>query len=96
MEIPGGNALIILFVHGRTSYDVGWRGFRSKLVLDIFSLSIKNTKKFFLHKDITYYQGVTSVTSYTYTVCCVLYNQACSLNKKTGTNMYTFINRVHV
>ena len=104
MEIPGGQLsrepLIIRFVHGRTSYDVYWGGeaqrrVRSKVVHDVLSLSsIKKTKKFSAYR-LDIYQG-NKTFSYTFTVCSVLYNQVCSLNRKTGTNMYTFMNRVHV
>ena len=63
------------------------------------SLSMhKKDKKNFLCIDIdlTYYHQGNKMCSYTCTLCCVLYNQACSLNRKTGTNTYTFINGVHV
>ena len=52
-----------------------------------FSLSIKKTKNGFLHIDLTYYQGNKMCI---HTLLCVFYNQACSLNIKNGTNMYTF------
>ena len=59
----------------------------SKAVYDVLS-KYKKDKKYFLHIALTYHQGNEMCS---HTLSCVLYNyQACSVNRKTGTNMYTF------
>ena len=61
------------------------------------SLSIhkKDKKKnsVYIYIDLTYYHQGNKMCSYTCTLCCVLYNQACNLNRKTGTNMYVHIHQ---
>ena len=68
-------------------------GVRSKAVHDVLSKH-KKDQKHFLHIDLTYYQGNKMCI---HTLSCLLYNEACHLNRNTGTNIYMhFQQRVHV